>query len=34
VLRHRHWRTRGGLMIPAADMEKVVRDQPVRAFHS
>jgi len=30
VLRHRHWRTRGGLMIPAADMEKVVRDLPVR----
>lgn len=22
VIRHRHWRTRGGLMIPAADMEK------------
>jgi predicted N-acetyltransferase YhbS len=22
VVRHRHWRTRGGLMIPAADMEK------------
>lgn len=25
VLRHRHWRTRGGLMIPAADMEKSLR---------
>jgi GNAT superfamily N-acetyltransferase len=22
VTRHRHWRSRGGLMIPAADMEK------------
>jgi len=22
VLKHRHWRSRGGLMIPAADMEK------------
>lgn len=22
VVKHRHWRTRGGLMIPAADMEK------------
>jgi len=29
VLRHRHWRTRGGLMIPAADMEKALREQPV-----
>ena len=25
VIRHRHWRTRGGLMIPAADMEKALR---------
>ena len=25
VIRHRHWRTRGGLMIPAADMEKAIR---------
>lgn len=24
VIRHRHWRTRGGLMIPAADMEKAI----------
>lgn len=24
VVRHRHWRTRGGLMIPAADMEKAL----------
>ncbi|MGD1877689.1 MAG: GNAT family N-acetyltransferase [Kiloniellaceae bacterium] len=24
VVKHRHWRTRGGLMIPAADMEKPV----------
>lgn len=24
VIRHRHWRTRGGLMIPAADMEKPI----------
>lgn len=24
VIRHRHWRTRGGLMIPAADMEKTI----------
>ncbi|GAB4352077.1 MAG: hypothetical protein Kow00114_00490 [Kiloniellaceae bacterium] len=22
VMKHRHWRSRGGLMIPAADMEK------------
>lgn len=25
VIRHRHWRSRGGLMIPAADMEKALR---------
>lgn len=25
VIRHRHWRTRGGLLIPAADMEKALR---------
>lgn len=24
VVKHRHWRSRGGLMIPAADMEKPV----------
>ncbi len=24
VVRHRHWRTHGGLMIPAADMEKAI----------
>ncbi len=27
VVRHRHWRTRGGLMIPAADMEKALGDE-------
>ncbi|MGF1628135.1 MAG: GNAT family N-acetyltransferase [Kiloniellaceae bacterium] len=25
VVKHRYWRSRGGLMIPAADMEKAVR---------
>lgn len=30
VIRHRHWRTRGGLMIPAADMEKSLRRTPLR----
>ncbi|MGF1593870.1 MAG: GNAT family N-acetyltransferase [Kiloniellaceae bacterium] len=24
VVKHRHWRSRGGLMIPAADMEKAI----------
>ncbi|MEQ8356908.1 MAG: GNAT family N-acetyltransferase [Kiloniellaceae bacterium] len=31
VLRHRHWRTRGGLMIPAADMEKPVGTDLLRS---
>lgn len=26
VVKHRHWRSRGGLMIPAADMEKRLRN--------
>ncbi len=26
VIRHRHWRSRGGLMIPAADMEKPLQE--------
>ena len=26
VVKHRHWRSRGGLMIPAADMEKPIRE--------
>lgn len=35
VVKHRHWRSRGGLMIPAADMEKaigtaVADDRPLR----
>ena len=30
VVKHRHWRSRGGLMIPAADMEKRLAD-PARA---
>ena len=30
VVRHRHWRTRGGLMIPAADMEKPLGQMPQR----
>lgn len=30
VLRHRHWRTRGGLMIPAAEMEKALREASVK----
>lgn len=28
VLKHRHWRSRGGLMIPAADMEKPLSGPP------
>jgi putative acetyltransferase len=28
VVKHRHWRTSGGLMIPAADMEKPVAGAP------
>lgn len=27
VLRHRHWKTRGGLFIPAAEMEKAISAQ-------
>ena len=27
VLRHRHWKTRGGLFIPAAEMEKAIPRQ-------
>ncbi|WP_299619711.1 GNAT family N-acetyltransferase [Pelagibius sp.] len=35
VLRHRHWKTRGGLFIPAAEMEKTVgRAFPRKAVHS
>ncbi|MEO3430345.1 GNAT family N-acetyltransferase [Pelagibius sp. CAU 1746] len=30
VIRHRHWRTRGGLMIPAADMEKRLSEASFR----
>ncbi|GAB4229837.1 MAG: hypothetical protein Tsb0032_36420 [Kiloniellaceae bacterium] len=30
ILRHRHWRTRGGLMIPAADMEKPLNEGSLR----
>jgi len=28
IVKHRHWRSRGGLMIPAADMEKPVGETP------
>ncbi|NIA67505.1 GNAT family N-acetyltransferase [Pelagibius litoralis] len=30
VIRHRHWKTRGGLFIPAAEMEKAVLHNPGR----
>lgn len=33
VVKHRHWRSRGGLMIPAADMEKRLTESvPAAAF--
>lgn len=34
VVKHRHWRSRGGLLIPAADMEKPVGKAKAAEGHS